>query len=53
MKKIILTFGLVAFLGLTAASCSTDDSALNNDASADTFQYDNGDKQLPKPPIRP
>lgn len=54
MKKIILTFGLVAFLGLTAASCSTDDSALNNDASADTFQeYDNGDKDLPKPPIRP
>jgi len=53
MKKIILTFGLVAFLGLTAASCSTDDSALNNETSADYVPHDNGDRDLPKPPLRP
>lgn len=58
MKRSLLTLGLIAFIGLTAASCSTDDSALN-DASADTITntivapIDNGDKDLPKPPHRP
>ena len=53
MKKAILTLGLIAFVGLTTVSCSTDDSGLN-DSSAETFKpIDNGDKDLPKPPLRP
>ena len=59
MKRSLLTLGLIAFIGLTAASCSTDDSAIN-DASADELKttatvtpIDNGDKDLPKPPHRP
>jgi len=51
MKKIILTLGLIAFLGLTATSCSTDDSGLDSKkASADNaiIQGD-GTKDLPKP----
>lgn len=59
MKKIILTFGLIAFLGLSATSCSTDDSALEtttNDLGTGTGtggSTDNGDKDLPKPPQHP
>lgn len=62
MKKIILTFGLIAFLGLSATSCSTDDSALEtttNDLGTGTTgtgtggSTDNGDKDLPKPPQHP
>jgi ABC-type Fe3+-citrate transport system substrate-binding protein len=53
MKRIILTFGFIAFLSLTAASCSTDDSALNDTSADGTIKIDNGDKDLPKPPIRP
>lgn len=60
MKRLILTLGFIAFLGLTATSCSTDDSALENDAKQAggglgiVFPpIDNGDKDLPKPPIRP
>lgn len=56
MKKIILTLSLVAFIGTSLVSCSTDDSALENDTKADGFgisaPIDNGDKDLPKPPIR-
>lgn len=52
MKKSLLTLGLIAVLSLTAASCSTDDSALNNDTSAD-YTLDNGDKDLPKLPQKP
>ena len=59
MKKIILTFGLIAFLGISATSCSTDDSALETAAtstgtgSGTDGSTDNGDKELPKPPHRP
>ena len=55
MKKSILTLGLVAFLGLTAVSCSTDDSALEDAKSTEfntTIKIDNGDKDLPKPPMK-
>lgn len=56
MKKFILTLSLVAFIGTSLVSCSTDDSALENDTKADGFgssiTIDNGDKDLPKPPIR-
>jgi hypothetical protein len=53
MKKTFLTLAIVAFLSLTATSCSTDDSALNDDTSADLIiKADNGDRDLPKPPIR-
>jgi hypothetical protein len=56
MKKSILTLALVA-LSTFAVSCSTDDSALQNDANATlststTITIDNGDKDLPKPPMR-
>lgn len=56
MKRSLLTLGLIAFIGLTAVSCSTDDSAL--DAQADELKLtvtpiDNGDRDLPKPPHRP
>jgi len=56
MKRTILTLGLIAFLGLSAASCSTDDSALdtNKTTSADGFGFGDGTKDLPKPtPPRP
>jgi hypothetical protein len=55
MKKIILTLSLVALISSSFVSCSTDDSALQNDtANADLgVQIDNGDKDLPKPPMRP
>ena len=53
MKKSLLTLGLIAFVSLTAVSCSTDDSALE-DTSADNttviVPVDNGDIELPKPP---
>jgi hypothetical protein len=51
MKKIILTLGLVTFLGLSVTSCSTDDSALDNkQTSADnTIVLGNGDRELPRP----
>lgn len=57
MKKFILALGLVATLSTTAVSCSTDDSALNDDSNAtelstSTLVIDNGDKDLPKPPMR-
>lgn len=51
MKKSILTFALIALLGASAVSCSTDDSALT-DTSADNAtigQPGNGDVSLPKP----
>ena len=46
MKKFILTLGLVAFLSLTATSCSTDDSGLNDNKSVSAGD---GTKDLPKP----
>ncbi len=53
MKKFILTLGLIATLSSTVVSCSTDDSALSQDTQAgDAIVVDNGDKDLPKPPIR-
>lgn len=58
MKKSILTLSLIALLGMTAVSCSTDDSALNNDANSAelsnnvSITIDNGDKDLPKPPMK-
>ncbi|MEL1244032.1 hypothetical protein AAEO56_07155 [Flavobacterium sp. DGU11] len=50
MKKFILTIALVATLGATTVSCSTDDSALT-DTSADNMitQPGNGDVGLPRP----
>ncbi|KAF2519638.1 hypothetical protein E0W68_04645 [Flavobacterium salilacus subsp. salilacus] len=54
MKKNLLILGLVAFLSLTATSCSTDDSDMNTETEANTLQpIDNGDKELPKPPMKP
>lgn len=57
MKRTILTLGFIAFLSLTAASCSTDDSGLNNDPNQSggitTPPAGNGDRDLPKPPMRP
>lgn len=52
MKKVLLTLALVTVISLSATSCSTDDSALNDDTSADLAPIDNGDKDLPKPPIK-
>lgn len=57
MKKTILALSFIAFVSVTAISCSTDDSVLNNDTnevelSTGTTIYDNGDKDLPKPPIK-
>lgn len=53
MKKAILTLGLIAFVGLSTVSCSTDDSAMH-DSSAETIKpIDNGDRDLPRPPMRP
>ena len=57
MKKFILTLGLVAIVSASAVSCSTDDSALNNDTNSGDFgivaPIDNGDRDLPKPIMRP
>ncbi|AXG73047.1 hypothetical protein DVK85_01870 [Flavobacterium arcticum] len=60
MKKNLLILGLVAFLGLTATSCSTDDSDMNTETQADGIPFpntgtpvDNGDKDLPLPPMKP
>lgn len=50
MKKIILTLSLVALISSSFVSCSTDDSALEQNSSATTAI--DGDIQLPKPPIR-
>jgi hypothetical protein len=56
MKKIILILALVSFIGSTTVSCSTDDSALEQETKADGFgtglPVDNGDKDLPRPPLR-
>ena len=59
MKKSIFTLGFVAVLSLTAVSCSTDDSALTDTSSTElkpstgtTLIVDNGDKDLPKPPMK-
>jgi len=54
MKKIILTLSLVAVISSSFVSCSSDDSALQ-DTKADGLYspLDNGDKNLPKPVIRP
>ncbi|MEE1896704.1 hypothetical protein GN157_08580 [Flavobacterium rakeshii] len=52
MKKSLLTLGLIAFVGLTAVSCSTDDSALEDTSAGDSTivaPIDNGDVELPKP----
>jgi len=53
MKRTILTLALIAFVGLTATSCSTDDSGLENkQTSADnTIVLGNGDRDLPKPKL--
>lgn len=61
MKKSILTLGLLAFIGLTAVSCSTDDSVMetsgydspNTGGVKPLPTFDNGDKDLPKPPQKP
>lgn len=67
MKKNILILGLISLLGFSTVSCSTDDSDMEMmEAQADEFQttpesntnygtspVDNGDKELPKPPMKP
>ena len=55
MKKIIFTLGLVATLSLSMTSCSTDDSALEQNTSADISTgtgtgTGDGNVNLPKPP---
>jgi hypothetical protein len=50
MKKIILTLSLVALISTSLVSCSTDDSALENNTAAPAAI--DGDIQLPKPPMR-
>jgi hypothetical protein len=58
MKKIILTLVLATFISSSLVSCSTDDSAMEQETKAGsigsgtTIPTDNGDNQLPKPPIR-
>ncbi|MCR5861515.1 hypothetical protein LRS05_04875 [Flavobacterium sp. J372] len=54
MKKAFLTLGLIAVLSTTFVSCSADDSAMT-ETSADTLteNFDNGNKDLPKPPQKP
>lgn len=53
MKRAILTLALIAFVGLTATSCSTDDSAMETkQTSADgAIVLGNGDRDLPKPKL--
>ncbi|GGB76882.1 hypothetical protein GCM10007424_16160 [Flavobacterium suaedae] len=67
MKKNILILGLISLLGFSTVSCSTDDSDMEMmEAQADGLQstpegntdsstspVDNGDKELPKPPMKP
>lgn len=68
MKKNILILGLISLLGFSTVSCSTDDSDMEMmEAQADglhsstpednsgstTNPIDNGDKELPKPPMKP
>ncbi len=58
MKKNLLILGIVTFFGLTAVSCSTDDSDMNADMETQAelippIDNDNGDKDLPKPPMKP
>ncbi|WP_297334285.1 hypothetical protein [Flavobacterium sp.] len=54
MKKNLLILGLVAFLGLSVVSCSADDSYVNDDSQANYVPpVDNGDKEFPKPPMKP
>lgn len=64
MKKNILILGLISLLGFSTVSCSTDDSDMemmeaqadglysNPDDNSDS-SLDNGDKELPKPPMKP
>ena len=56
MKKIILILALVSFIGSTTVSCSADDSPVQQETKADGITgggvLGNGDKDLPKPPIR-
>lgn len=56
MKKIILTLCLAAFVSSSLVSCSTDDSEIQDTKAGTldggTLPLDNGDKDLPKPPIR-
>jgi len=51
MKRTILTVAFIALLGLTATSCSTDDSAIETkQTSADNgIVLGNGDRDLPRP----
>jgi hypothetical protein len=51
MKRSILTLSLIAILSLTATSCSTDDSALDNKENATDYTLTPGDgtKDLPRP----
>ncbi|MCW4468323.1 hypothetical protein OGH69_05045 [Flavobacterium sp. MFBS3-15] len=49
MKKFILSFALIATLGLTTVSCSTDDSALETSADNAITQPGPGDIALPRP----
>lgn len=56
MKKFILTLSLVALISSSFVSCSTDDSAMEDSKAGDfgiVTPIDNGDKDLPKPPMRP
>jgi len=52
MKKFILALSLVALISTSLVSCSTDDSALEKNTPAPSAGFENGDIQLPKPPIR-
>ena len=54
MKRAILTLSLITFLSLTAVSCSTDDSALEQTTSADGSTgtgTGDGNVNLPKPTL--
>lgn len=58
MKKTFITLGLVAVLGLTAVSCSADDTMITDEQANELANpkpgiiIDNGDRDLPKPPIK-
>ncbi|WP_294825067.1 hypothetical protein [uncultured Flavobacterium sp.] len=49
MKKFILTIALVATLGSTIVSCSTDDSPITDASSNELSQPGNGNIAIPKP----
>lgn len=53
MKKAFLTLGLIAVLSATVVSCSTDDSGLTETSADNNLGFDNGNKELPKPPQKP